>query len=464
MALGWLKDKVSDVAGSTWDAATEVADVVADTTGALATVPGDLIGAAGSTVNAATFGLAEDAMNVVDDTVLDGLDAATNGVIDLDFDDGQFTANAGFDDVLAVSAGVGADGVSTGFDLIDQHMDVELSDDGLALSGEAGVDWGPLPYASTDLQVAADGDVTLDTEAQGTFPTPYGLVSGSVDAEFAQDGDRWAGRVDADGSIRLTNGSIVRGGVDAAYAVTEDGSALSVGLEGSYTQPGIGTVGGAVGYERVEAGDVVMEGFRGEAYAEGLGGRVEAGASHMSIDTPDGSVSGWTTHVDATGPDLAQAGAFVGGVLGDAELGYQVGGMVDALTNSDRPPAGNTPAATSGPAHQPVPPPNGAAPVPSAGASTPAPAIVATAPSPAAAGAPVAATTPAAFESATATSNADLTPAAPAPAAATPIESAPVVEPPPAVDPAPPPDDFGAAVAAADGVEHSVDDMFDGLG
>ena len=303
MALGWLKDALSDAVDSAWDAATEVADAAVDAVGSIAAGTGDVIGAVGDVVDTATLGAAGAILNAIDDTVLDTVDTLTGGLIDVDFDDGNLTADIGIDGVANLGASIGEDGIRQGVDLVNQSYDVGLTDRGLDASGSAGIDWGPLPYAGGDLAIGADGDVAFEGKVQGTIPTPVGLLSGQAEAEFQREGDNWAGSLDAEGTLYLENGSVVRGGLDAAYVSTDDGSALSVGLEGSFSSPGVGTVGGAVGYDRIEQGGVVAEKFDADGYASGFGLHVDAGVSHTSITTPDGTVSDWDLTGDLAGLD-----------------------------------------------------------------------------------------------------------------------------------------------------------------
>jgi hypothetical protein len=363
--LGWLKDKAGDIADAAWDAATDVADAAADTVGALATVPGDVLGTAGSAVNTVTFGAAGGALDLIDDTVLDGIDAATGGLIDVDFDDGQFSASVGVDGYASIGASVGQDGIAHTSDVIGQGYDIGLSDDGLDLSGQGGIDWGPLPYGDVDLTIDADGNVELSSRAQGTFPTPWGLVSGRAESEFVREGDHWRAHVDADGSLRLANGAVVGGGIDATYAETEDGSFLDVGVEGSYRIPGTVTVGGSLGYQRIEDGDVVIEGFQGEAYVDGFGRHVEAGFDYAGVETPDGSFSEWDTRL----PTDALFGP--SDIAPEAEPGSVAWGPA---------PNGGL-GATPAPAQQ-IAPPEAAPPAPSAPEPVPAEPVVAEPPPP----------------------------------------------------------------------------------
>lgn len=312
MAFGWLKDRLSDVADAAWDAATEVADTVVEAVGDVASVTGDVIGAVGAVADAATLGLASDVLHVVDNTVLDTVDTLTGGLVDVDYDGGNFSASVGVDGIAHVGASVGEDGVRHSASALDQGFDVGLTDAGLDASGHAGIDWGPLPYAGGSVRIDGDGDIAAEGTVQGTIPTPIGLLSGRAEAAFVRQGDLWAGELHADGTLRLPSGSVIAGGVDASYLETVDGSMLSVGVEGSFTSPGVGTVGGSLGYDRLEVGDVVAERFEAGAYASGYGAHVEVGVHGERVTTPAGSTSEWDASGDVSVPGLD------GGSSGDA--------------------------------------------------------------------------------------------------------------------------------------------------
>ena len=405
MGLGWLRDRLGDVAEATWEAASEVADAAVDAVGAVAENAGDVIGTVGEVADTATLGLGSAVLNVVDNTVLDGVDEITGGVINVDYDDGDISASVGVDGVLHVGAAVGDDGISHSASVIDQSFDISATDDGFNASGQAGIDWGPLPYAAGDLIIEADGDIAFEGEAQGTLPTPYGIFSGEAEAEFMRNGEDWGGRFNTDGTWTLPNGNIVGGGLDAAYMQTGGDSVLSLGVEGSYTVPGFGTVGGSAGYDRVEAGDMVAERYTADGYAAGYGGRIEAGVTHTSATTPDGSTSEWDTRGGVSLPLL-------GDVLGDTDGTQMLASVVAAP--------------------MPVPAEPAAAPTASGGRPAGVPDV-----------------------------------AAPMESAPTQLELPPEPVPNPAPEPAlaaPPTDEFETALAAADDVEASVDDMFSDLG
>jgi hypothetical protein len=284
-----------------------VADTVVDTVGSAAAATGDVIGAVGTAVDTATFGAASGVLDIVDNTVLDAVDAATGGLIDVDFDDGNLSASVGVDGIVHVGAAVGEDGVTHSVDLIHQSYDIGLTDDGLNASGRAGIDWGPLPFAEGDVTVESDGDLAASGQIQGTVPTPWGMLSGHAEAEVLRNDEMWGASLDADGSLLRPDGSVIRGGIDASYVETADGSALSLGVEGSYTHPGVGTVGGSLGYDRLETGGIVVEQFEAEAYASGYGVKVDAGVEYASVSTPEGSASSWDVSGDLSSAPVGAA-------------------------------------------------------------------------------------------------------------------------------------------------------------
>jgi hypothetical protein len=417
MPFGWLKDKLSDAAEAAWDAVTEVADTAVDAVGTVASGTGDVIGGIGTVVDTATFGAASAVLNVVDNTVLDTVDEVTGGLVDVDYDDGNISAKVGVEGLAHVGASVGEDGLRHSASAINQSFDLGLGDDGLSASGQAGIDWGPLPYAEGSAVVETDGDVALDGRAQGTIPTPIGVLSGRAEAGFVREGDMWAGNLDADGSLLLPDGDVIKGGVEAAYAETSDGSLLSLGLEGAYSRPGEFEVGGSVGYDRIDQGGVLAERFEAGAYASAHGGRVEAGFERESVTTADGSVSHWevTGSASLEGESLGSIGYGSSSVTENAPAPF-----TSDVTGAPHP----EPIAQGQPMVLPALEPVGPAPMPEPVVPAPVPEPIAPAPMP--------------------------EPVAPAP-----VEAAP-----------PPPEtsEFEHTIAAAENVEASVDDMFSDLG
>ncbi|MEM9606397.1 MAG: hypothetical protein AAGA99_03175 [Actinomycetota bacterium] len=450
--LGWIKDKASDVAGAAWDAATEVADAAVDTVGALASGTAEAVAVVGNAADSMSGGALSGVLDLTDDYVFDPIERVTGGVVDLDWENGNFSAGVHLGPIANVSAGIGEDGIHHTAGALDQNMALAIDQDGLSASGAAGVDWGPLPYAAGAVQVGADGDLVVDVEARGTFPTPYGLVSGSAEVDVVRTDEHFGVSVDADGTLRRPDGSVIRGGVDVTYLEDDDGSALVVGLEGSYTQPGLGTIGGSIGYQRLDDGETVIEGFQAEADIDVLGAGLDAGVEMVAVTTDQGTIREWD----------ADAGFSSGASATD--LPSAEPGSIDPLTGELAP---EDPSATAE-----------LAPIPNADP------LATTDPPPTANAAPLATTDPPPIPNADPTVVDPLAGiaavevpeipavdaiAGPAPteagvtalvSASDPPEAATPPPPPPAVDE---PSSLDTALADADASEASVDDMFTGL-
>ena len=221
-AFGWLEDRLSDIADeawdaattvaeAAWDAATEVADTAVDAVGYAAAHTGDVIGTVGTVVDTATFGVASAVLDVVDNTVLDAVDELTGGLIDIDFDDGNLSASVGVDGVLHVGAAVGDDGIRHSSDVLDQSYDVSADEDGLDAEGQAGIDWGPLPYAEGDLTVEADGDIAARRPRTGHVADADRRSSpGEAEAEIVRDGDMWGAEPRRRRNAVLPSGDVVK--------------------------------------------------------------------------------------------------------------------------------------------------------------------------------------------------------------------------------------------------------------
>jgi hypothetical protein len=308
--LGDIADAVTDTAEGAWDAATNAAegawDTATDTAGNAGGWLGSAIAAGAEVVDTATFGLAGEALETADDYVFDTVDYVTGGAVNLDFDDGKFTVGAGFDGLAGFGASIGEDGISADGSVPGFDLGLSLGDAGLGLSGSAGIDFGPLPYAEGHLEVAPNGDVLVDGELQGTIPTPLGLLSGEVSGGFVQTQEGWGAYVDADGTLTLPSGTSISAGVEAAYTETAEGSELSVGVEGSVSMPGVGSVGGSVEYDRVEVDGDVVEGFHAEVEASGFGGEIRAEADYVGVEIDGVEASTWETDVDVTLPALGE--------------------------------------------------------------------------------------------------------------------------------------------------------------
>jgi hypothetical protein len=334
--MGWgflddIVDTVSDGVDAVGDAVSDAAESAYDAVSQGAV--GDAIAWAGRGVDTATFGLASTTLEAADDYVFDTVDYVTAGAVNIDFDDGQFTVGAGIDGVAHVGASVGEAGIgASGEALIGGGFDVSMTHDGFSASGSAGIDWGPLPYAEGHVQLAANGDVLVNGRVQGTLPTPYGIFSGQAQGGFASTDAGWGGYLDSQGSWTLPSGVTLAGGEHLAYQQTDDGSYLSVGVNGSVSYQGLGTVGGGVGYERVEQGGDVVEGVHLEGSVDALGMSAGASADYLHADVGGVERSDWSGDADVDGPSL-EDGLRIAGALARSELGD--GADADALDATD---------------------------------------------------------------------------------------------------------------------------------
>ncbi|MDO8362243.1 MAG: hypothetical protein Q7V88_05055 [Actinomycetota bacterium] len=303
------------------------------------------------------------ALETTDDYVFDTVDFITDGAVDLDYDDGQFSAN--------VDLGIASAGVSIGEDGFDGHASanvgiaaasVSYEDGSFESSASAGVDWGPLPYAEGHLNISEDGTVDVGGKVQATIPTPIGVLDGSVEGGYHQlpDGS-WGAYGGADATLYTPTGVTVSAGGEVSYEVEADGDEVfhaggyvgagliggpsvevggeyhSIEDDGTYTQGGSGYVEGqAYGIEGraegsynsvTDADGNVTETYEGSIEGSGYGHQVGAGGSYVEQTNADGtsstSADGW---VDVDGLDtdalLGQATNF---------LGDQAGGLGDAV-------------------------------------------------------------------------------------------------------------------------------------
>src|SRR5581483_2073585 len=211
--MGWFddvvdaaSDAVSDVGSSIEDAAESVGSAAVDVAGSAGGYVGGTVGALGSAADALTGGAASSLFNAVDDTVFDTVNYVTDGAVNLNFDDGRFSASVGIPGVADVSASIGENGVTAGSSTLLGSTDVGLTDQGFQFDSSGGIDWGPLPYYDGHVSVGANGDVSVNGHVQGTVPTPYGILSGQATAGFESTDQGWGTSLDANGTLLTESG------------------------------------------------------------------------------------------------------------------------------------------------------------------------------------------------------------------------------------------------------------------
>lgn len=191
----WVEQAAEDVGEWVEQAAQDVGEVVVDV------VTG---------IGEAAEDVAEWTLNVLDDTVFDTVDFLTGGVIDVDYDDGQFSAGLDIG-IAAVGVSFGEQGFSAGssFDVGLASGEISYdSDDGFAMSGSIGAEWLPLPYAEGHMSFGSDGTISIGGSIQGTLPLPFGgEIGGELSGGFERNADgSWGATADLefDASSRLT--------------------------------------------------------------------------------------------------------------------------------------------------------------------------------------------------------------------------------------------------------------------
>jgi hypothetical protein len=289
-------DAVSDAADAVSDAAESAYDAVSQ--GAV----GDAIGAVGGAVDTATFGLAGAAMNAADDYVFDTVDYVTGGMVNVDFDDGNFAVSTGIDGVAQWGASIGEAGVTaSGEAILGGSFDFRMTGEGFLATGSAGIDWGPLPYAAGHIQLDPNGDIKINGELQGTLPTPVGFLSGQASGGFTSTDAGWGGYWNSQGTLQMPSGVTIGTGQHLSYMQTADGdSQLAVGVDGSVSYMGA-TVRAGADYQRLEHDGDVVEGLHLEGEVDALGIKASAEADYVHANVDGVERSDWSGDADVDG-------------------------------------------------------------------------------------------------------------------------------------------------------------------
>ena len=185
-----LGSDMTDIAGSVihgvYGVGESVVDSSLDVIGSAGGIIGDTVGGAAGLANAAMGGYGDDVLNVIDDYVLDTVDTATFGVIDVDFDDGALTASVGVDDLLGLDVGVSGDGVTVGADAPLLGAEVGLTGrDGATLLFDENVPGVELPAgARVGVGIDDSGDAGVIAKVDDLGGITIGLV-GDYDADLS---------------------------------------------------------------------------------------------------------------------------------------------------------------------------------------------------------------------------------------------------------------------------------------
>jgi hypothetical protein len=343
--MGWFDDFtdfVEDTADVVVDVASDAAGAVGDVADAAVTAVGQAAAAAGGVVTEVA-GFADDLsggvfggfLDVADDLVFDNVDYLTGGVVDIDYDDGGFGVSLGVDGVMSFGASVGEAGVGFESTTLISGFEASANADGLSVSGSAGIDFGPLPYAEGHVDISPNGDISIGGELQGTVPTPWGMLSGAANGGFVKTDAGYAVAGDIDATLTLPSGTQVGGGLSGNLSVEADGdTSYGVGANAFVGQVGVGRVGVGFEHQRVEDDGNVFEQTSANASASGFGMSAQAGVEHTEVELTDGrSFSNTATSADIQGFDsdsILQLGTQLLGAAG-VDVPTDAGGLLEAL-------------------------------------------------------------------------------------------------------------------------------------
>jgi hypothetical protein len=331
-------DAASDVVDWVGDAVEDVGEAIVQTVVGAGETLVDFGEAVGATLSGADledtwtdFGL-----NALDNMVFDPVDYLTGGDVNLDYEDGSFTAD------VDLNLGIGAVGLHVGdagfdasasFDIGIASGSVSLdSSAGFAASGSLGIADGPWPYAEGHLSIDGNGDVLIGGEIQGSLPIPGGAVSFGLDgeAEFNSDGSfgmQGSFDTEVDGPMGMGGSFHTDGHLEADPF---DGTAgIGGNIDAEATGPGGSHVDAHAGFDAglddgqfestVEAG--LDAGLAGKEFDAGFQATVGAGVDGASL-----AVDRWA---DLDLPDPA-----TGAGAGEND-GSSVGANQQALSGDD---------------------------------------------------------------------------------------------------------------------------------
>ena len=174
--------------------------------------------------------------------------------------------------------------------------DIGLTDDGLTVDTTAGIDFGPAalrrrPHRRERRRRRVD-------QRSRAGHRPHAVRPAQRPGQRRLRRDRpGLGRVRRRRrhAAHARSGITIAGGVQAGLQESGGNSQTTFGLEGSVSEPGVGTIGGSVGYQshrRRTASPSPPS--TAEAHASGFGVSASAGESYVGTSTrPHGSVSQW---------------------------------------------------------------------------------------------------------------------------------------------------------------------------
>jgi hypothetical protein len=324
------------------EAVTVAVEDTAEAAGGLFEDVGEAVVEAGEVALDAGGSILDAGLAGLDDTVFDAVDYATFGAVEINYEDGNFSANAGIDGIFDVGLAVGENGFDYHNEVLGQGFGISATGDGFNVSGQAGIDWGPLPYVEGHVSVDEDGNFGVGGEATLYVPTPGGLVGGHVEGDFQQTNEGWEAHGGVEGGYISPVGAEVKAGVDVSAEVDADGYHTEVGGHVDVGIVGGPHVGASVEYEEGREGDVTYSGVQVEGSVSAPGVEVAASGGYTHVETPDGEYDVYQGGVSASagGAEVAASGEVIAGPDGvtttgevtfDADAGELTSAVAGAL-------------------------------------------------------------------------------------------------------------------------------------
>ena len=326
----------SDVVDWVGDAVENVGEAIVQTVVGVGETIGDFGEAIGDTLSGRdpveTWN--EFGMNALDNMVFDPVDYLTGGDVNVDYEDGTFTAD------VDINLGIGAVGLHVGEAGFDASASFDIgiaagsvsfdSSAGFAAGGSIGIAGGPFPYMEGHLGITPDGGIFIGGELQATLPLPGGGVSLGLDGQMELNPD---GSFGAQGSFDTSvDGPMGTGGSFHADGHAEvDLADFSAGFGGNIDAEGHGPAGAHAGvHTGFEAGfdDGRVQTTVEAGLEAGLAGRdLDAGFETtvgVGAGGPTVAIDRWA---DLDLPDpAAGAGADIAGGAGAASQGAALDG------------------------------------------------------------------------------------------------------------------------------------------
>lgn len=310
-------DTVSDGVDAVVDAAESVADEVVDATTSVADGVGDVadaIGDAAGEVGGVVADGVDSVLTAVDDTVLDALDTASLGLVDIDWDNGRLTTHVGVRGVAGYGFGIGGGEFDASVSTGGYTAGVHAGDRGTGVSASGGVDETGLPFLDLDVGVDGDGGAQVDVRAQGYLPVPTGgLAGGEAEAHVHERADGIDVSASATGRYITAAGADVAAGAHMSYSEGPDGHELRTGVHAEAGVVGGPHVYGSADYVTGRQGSTTYEGIELAGGVRGDGYDAGGSVGVRSVDGPDGH----STVVDVDGHATVEG---VGTIAGGATV------------------------------------------------------------------------------------------------------------------------------------------------